>query len=96
MGKLSQTLLVAGALSLAAVPAASAVPSPESPSPVGGPGAHPHHVHTGQGCRNLNAPPMEPGSRGLHRASNETGPERGPFHGTCEEPHPHLPPGGHG
>ena len=92
MGKLSPTLLVAGALSLAAVPAASAVPSPESPSPVGGPGAHPHHVHTGKGCRNIDAVLFEPAGRGLHRGSNASGPTRGPFHGTCEEPHPHMPP----
>ena len=92
MRNISRALLVAGALGLAGVPAASADPSPESPSPVGGPGAHPHHVHTGQGCRDLKAPPMEPGNKGLHRGSNASGPDRGPFHGTCKEPHPHMPP----
>lgn len=92
MHKLSTALLAAGALGLAGVPAASAVPAEQSP--IGGPGAHPHHVHTGNGgCRDLAAPPMEPGARGLHRASNESGPARGPFHGTCAEQHPHTPPG---
>ena len=92
MHKLSPTLLAVGALGLAAVPAASAAPAEQSP--VFGPSVHAHHVHTGQGCRNI-ARPMEAGPRGLHRASNESGPTRGPFHGTCEEEHPHLPPGGH-
>ena len=46
-------------------------------------GAHPHHVHTGGGCRDLSGPDFEPGNRGRHRASNESGSETGPFHGTC-------------
>jgi hypothetical protein len=37
---------------------------------------------------------FEPAGKGLHRASNESGPTQGPFHGTCAEAHPHLPPGG--
>ena len=93
MPKLSPTLLAVGALGLAAVPGAPAAPAEQSP--VGGPGAHPHHVHTGQGCRDIDAVLFEPSSRGLHRGSNASGPTRGPFHGTCEEQHPHRPPGGH-
>lgn len=81
MRKLTSALIAIGAMGLAAVPAASAAPAEQSP--VGGEHAHPHHVSTGQGCRDLAAPPMEPGARGLHRGSNESGPGRGPFHGTC-------------
>jgi hypothetical protein len=66
-------------------------------SPVGeGPPAHPHHVHTGNdGCVDIDAVFFEPDVRGLHQGSNASGPTRGPFHGTCGEPHPHLPPGPH-
>jgi hypothetical protein len=66
-------------------------------SPVGGPGAHPHHVHTGNdGCVDIDAVFFEPDVRGLHQGSNASGgPDLGPFHGTCGEPHPHLPPGPH-
>ncbi len=68
---------------------------PAEQAPHSGPGAHPHHVHTGNGgCRDIDSVLFEPSGRGLHRGSNESGPERGPFHGTCEEQHPHLPPGG--
>jgi hypothetical protein len=67
-------------------------------SPVGGEGAHPHHVHTGNdGCVDINSVFFEPDVRGLHQGSNASGgPDRGPFHGTCQEPHPHTgPPGPH-
>ena len=91
MRRFAVALLGAGALTF--TPAALGAPAEQSP--VGGPGAHPHHVHTGNGCRNINAVLFEPDTRGLHRGSNASGPTRGPFHGTCEEAHPHLPPGGH-
>ena len=65
-------------------------------SPVGGQFAHPHHVHTGNGgCVDIDSVLFEPDVRGLHQGSNASGPTRGPFHGTCEESHPHLPPGQH-
>ena len=88
--KFCSVTLVLGAI--AVTPAAFAA-APQSP--VGGPGAHPHHVHTGSGCRDIDAVMFEPGASGLHRGSNASGPTRGPFHGTCEEEHPHQPPGGH-
>jgi hypothetical protein len=57
-------------------------------SPVGGPGSHPHHVHTGNGgCVNIDSVLFEPDVRGLHRGSDESGLTQGPFHGAC--PHPH-------
>jgi hypothetical protein len=66
-------------------------------SPVGGAGAHPHHVHTGNGgCVDIDSVLFEPATRGLHQGSNASGgPALGPFHGPCAEPHPHLPPGPH-
>ena len=87
-------LLVTVAL-LMTVFAGVAQAQPNDMAPVGGAGAHPHHVHTGNGgCVDINSVLFEPDTRGLHRASNETGMEKGPFHGTCAETHPHLPPGG--
>ncbi len=53
-------------------------------APHGGPGSHPHHVHTGDGgCEDIDERRFEPGSRGLHRGAHESGPEHGPYHGTC-------------
>ena len=53
-------------------------------APHGGPGSHAHHVHTGGGgCRDMSGPAFEPDDRGRHRASNESGAEHGPYHGTC-------------
>ena len=93
MRKLGLTVLVAGAFAFAAVPGALGEPAPQSP--VGGPGAHPHHVHTGSGCVDIDSVLFEPSTRGLHRGSNASGgPFLGPFHGTCADPHPHMPPGG--
>ncbi len=73
---------------------AQAQPPAAEQSPVGGPGAHPHHVHTPSGCVDIDSVFFEPADRGLHRGSNASGPDQGPFHGTCEQDHPHLPPGG--
>ena len=62
-------------------------------SPVGGPGAHPHHVHLPTGdCVDIDAVMFEGAARGLHRGAHESGADRGPFHGTCAMPHPHRPP----
>lgn len=53
-------------------------------APHGGPGSHPHHVHTGNGeCEDIDERSFEPAGRGLHRGANESGPEHGPYHGTC-------------
>ena len=95
MRKLALTLLIAGAFTFAVVPSALSGPAPQSP--VGGFGAHPHHVHTGNGgCVDIDSVLFEPSTRGLHRGSNASGgPARGPFHGSCGDPHPHMPPGGH-
>lgn len=55
-------------------------------APHGGPGSHPHHVHKGNGeCEDLDQRYFEPSHRGLHRASNESGTESGPYHGTCAD-----------
>lgn len=90
MRKLATSVLAAGALSLAAAPAALAAPAEQSP--IGGPNAHPHHVHTGNGeCQNIDSVRFEPGDRGVHRGANESGPAQGPWHGTCET-HQHAAP----
>ncbi len=54
-------------------------------SPVGGPGAHPHHVHTGNdGCVDINSVLFEPTTRGLHQGSEASGGHAlGPYHGPC-------------
>jgi hypothetical protein len=58
---------------------------PAEQSVVGGPGSHPHHVHTGNGgCVDINRVFFEVDDRGLHRgadSSNEH--ESGPYHGPC-------------
>ena len=83
MRKFSTVLLAAGALSLAAAPAALTAPAEQSP--VGGTTAHPHHVHTGNGeCHNIDSVRFEHDDRGLHRGASESGPDHGPWHGTCE------------
>ena len=89
-------LLVTVAL-LMTVFAGVAKAQPAEQAPVGGLFAHPHHVHTGNGgCVDINSVLFEPDVRGLHQGSNASGgPALGPFHGTCAEAHPHLPPGGH-
>ena len=76
-------LLVTVAL-LMAVFTSVANAQPAEESPVGGEGAHPHHVNTGSGCKDIDSVTFEPDDRGLHRGSDESGPERGPFHGSCE------------
>lgn len=94
---MKRLIAIAGLSSVAILGPLSGSPgaAPAERAPHSGPGAHPHHVHTGNGgCRDIDSVFFEPSGRGLHRGSNESGPERGPFHGTCEEPHPHLPPGG--
>jgi hypothetical protein len=56
---------------------------PAEESPVGGAGAHPHHVQTNNGgCKDIDSVKFEGGDRGLHRGSNESG-THGPSHGTC-------------
>ena len=79
-------VIVAAALTVALVTGgyASTAHGADENAPHGGPGSHPHHVHTGNGgCRDLSGPDFEPGDRGRHRASNESGEEHGPYHGTC-------------
>jgi len=53
---------------------------PADQSPIGGDGAHPHHVHTGNGeCRDIDENTFEPRDRGLHRGASEGE----VHHGTC-------------
>lgn len=49
----------------------------------GGPGSHPHHIHTGNGECEDHPVNMEGGSRGLHRGAAESGPDHGMWHGSC-------------
>lgn len=88
MRKLYVAGLAVVALSLGVTSTAVAGP------PIGTePPAHPHHVHTGNGgCVDIDSVLFVPADRGLHRGSNSSGPDRGPFHGTCSEEHPHRPP----
>ena len=57
-------------------------------------GAHPHHVHTGNGgCVDINSVYFLPDhTRGLHGGSEASnGHMQGPFHGTCaNEPPPMM------
>lgn len=49
------------------------------------PASHPHHTHTGNGeCHDMKGPEFEPGSRGRHQGANQSGPDHGMWHGTCE------------
>ncbi len=59
-------LLITASLALGAAPQA----------PIGGEGAHPHHVPTPAGCVDINAVLFEPAAPGLHRAAENTGPRR--------------------
>lgn len=57
----------------------SPVRPPGSPPP-----AHPHHVHKGNGgCVDINSVFFVPHPHGLHQGSTASGPNRGPFHGSC-------------
>lgn len=83
MRKFSTALLAAGALSLAAAPAALTAPAEQAP--VGGSTAHVHHVHTGNGeCHNIDSVKFEHDDRGLHRGAHESGSAHGPWHMSCE------------
>ncbi len=76
-------LLVTVAL-LMAVFTGVANAQPAEESPVGGPGAHPHHVQTGNGgCVDIDSVRFEGGDRGLHQGSDASGPNRGPSHSEC-------------
>ena len=82
MRTFSTALLTAAAVSLAAAPVA--LPAPAQPSPLGGPTAHPHHVHTANGeCHDIDSVRFEHDDRGLHRGASESGNAHGPWHGTC-------------
>ena len=65
---------------LTAGPAWAADPQAAEQSPVGGTHAHRHFVITGSGCVDIDQVRFELGTRGLHRAANETGPGKGPEH----------------
>lgn len=69
---------------LAAGPAWAANPPAADQSPVGGSGAHPHHVHLGNGgCIEIDAVLFKRESRGLHGGSEASGVDQGPYHGPC-------------
>ena len=68
------------AVGLAASGTASAAPAEQSP--VGGPRAHTHHVHTGNGgCVDLDAVHFEAGPHGLHHGVRQSAADM--WHGTC-------------
>ncbi len=91
MRRFPAALLAVGALSLTAAPAALSDPAEQSP--IGGPSAHYHHVHTGNGeCHNLVNVKFERDHRGLHRGASESGAAHGPWHGTCDTAHAHPAP----
>ncbi len=61
--------------------AGAANPQPAEQAPIEGTHAHQHFVLTGNGgCVDIDQVLFEPGPRGLHRAANETGPDKGPQH----------------
>jgi hypothetical protein len=90
--RFSRSLVVLGAailLLLITVGMALAQDRPVVPpgsEPTGG--AHPHHVMTGNGCRDINAVLFLPDTRGLHQGSNQSGAALGPSHGPCPTPTP--------
>lgn len=53
-------------------------------APHGGPGSHPHHVHSADGSCHDHPVRMEGGARGMHRGAAESGPDHGMWHGSCE------------
>ncbi|MFJ5860265.1 hypothetical protein ACIQCM_02450 [Pseudarthrobacter sp. NPDC092439] len=64
----------------AGVPAMAATPPAAEQSPLGGEHAHQHVVMTPSGCVDIDQVLFEPDVRGLHRAANESGPAKGPWH----------------
>lgn len=53
-------------------------------APHGNETSHPHHVHTGSGCEDIDEVRFEADHLGgMHRAAIESGNTRGPWHGTC-------------
>jgi hypothetical protein len=83
MRKLFAGALMVGALALGAPAALAADPPAADQSPIGGAGAHTHHVNTPSGCVDIDALMFEPLAFGLHRGANESGPDMGPWHGPC-------------
>ncbi len=78
MRRMIVALLVSVAMLLALPAAVLASP------PIGGSGAHPHHVHTGDGeCVEIDAVHFNPEERGLHNGAHESGNDKGPWHGPC-------------
>lgn len=61
-------------------PAVAATPPAAEQSPLGGEHAHQHVVITPSGCVDIDQVLFEPDVRGMHRAANETGPDKGPWH----------------
>ncbi len=76
-------LLVA---SVAACALLVSAPTAFADPPIGGAGAHPHHVMTPSGCVDINAVLFNPDTRGLHRGAMASGMSRGPWHGPCPTP----------
>jgi hypothetical protein len=85
MRRFFASALTIGALAFSIPAALAANPPAAAQSPIGGVGAHLHHVLTGNGgCVEINAVTFEPATNGLHQGSNASGgAELGPFHGPC-------------
>ena len=85
MRQLFAGALMVGALALGAPAALGADPPAADQSPIGGTGAHTHHVFIGNGgCVDIDAVMFEPTTSGLHQGSNASGgAELGPFHLPC-------------
>ena len=50
------------------------------------PGAHTHHVHTGNGgCVDIDSVYFLPLDHGLHQGANSSTSARGPWHGPCHQ-----------
>lgn len=79
--KRTMTLLVAALAAFAMLAGPAFADGP----PVGGGGAHPHHVETGNGgCQDIDAVEFSPTDHGLHQGANASGSDAGPWHGSCE------------
>ena len=80
---LKRFVVAAAAVALVGGVSMGAAGAVDEHAPHGGPGSHPHHIHTGNGeCHDYKVD-MEGGNRGLHGSSNNAGPDHGMWHGRC-------------
>lgn len=72
-----RTVLAATLLTVLGVAPAAVAEPPH------GEGGHTHHVHTPEGCVDTDQVVFFVEDRGMHRAGNSSGFEKGVWHGSC-------------